>query len=198
MMILCLLLSGCGAGQETEKALRQPYQDMSGCVAEADITCGVGAEDALTFTVRCDYVPEGECTVEVLAPETIAGIKAVVDGENLSVVYEELCLNMGTLSREQVSPAACVPYLMNALRDGWLLEENEENWGEVPCVRLCLDETGAQGGKIVSALWLRQEDGVPIHGEIAVDDEIILSAEFTSFQFYDTMTNQNPTQDEAP
>ena len=40
------------------------------------------------------------------------------------------------------------------------------------------------------ALWLRQEDGTPLRGEIAVDGEIILTADFTSFSFYDTIENQ--------
>ena len=42
-------------------------------------------------------------------------------------------------------------------------------------------------GKILSTLWLRQEDGTPVRGEIAVDGETILTADFTSFSFYDTM-----------
>ena len=42
-------------------------------------------------------------------------------------------------------------------------------------------------GKILSTLWLRQDDGTPLRGEISVDGEIILTAEFTSFDFYDTI-----------
>ena len=85
---------------------------------------------------------------------------------------------------------ACLPQLMSALRDGWLLEENEEDWQETPCLRLTVDQTGEQNGKILSTLWLRQEDGTPLRGEIAVDGEIILTADFTSFFFYDTIENQ--------
>ncbi len=79
--------------------------------------------------------------------------------------------------------AFTLPRLMSALRDGWLLEENEEDWGEDACMRLTLEQTGAQGGRIVSTLWLRQEDHVPVRGEISVDEKIILQAEFTDFQF---------------
>ena len=80
-----------------------------------------------------------------------------------------------------------MPGLINALRDGWLLEENEESWNDIPCLRLCVDQTGLQNGKIVSTVWLQQEGGTPLRGEIAVDGEIILTAEFTSFAFYDTI-----------
>ena len=74
------------------------------------------------------------------------------------------------------------------LPDGWLLEENREQWGEIPCLRLSLDQSGADGGKIISTVWLRTEDGTPLRGEIAVDGENILTAEFTKFAFCDTMS----------
>ena len=42
---------------------------------------------------------------------------------------------------------ACLPELMDALREGWLLEESREDWGEVSCVRLTLDRTGPPWGQ---------------------------------------------------
>ena len=166
-----------------------PYRNMAGCVMEAEVSC---TQDGAAWeaTLRCDYVPEGETTVEVLAPETIAGVKAVLSDGEVELVYEDQCLNAGNLSSQEVSPMACLPQLMSALRDGWLLEENEEDWQETPCLRLTVDQTGEQNGKILSTLWLRQEDGTPLRGEIAVDGEIILTADFTSFSFYDTIENQ--------
>ena len=192
MMTLCLLLAACGGtGGETEGAAeaRIPYRNMAGCVMEAEVSC---TQDGAAWeaTLRCDYVPEGETTVEVLAPETIAGVKAVLSDGEVELVYEDQCLNAGNLSSQEVSPMACLPQLMSALRDGWLLEENEEDWQETPCLRLTVDQTGEQNGKILSTLWLRQEDGTPLRGEIAVDGEIILTADFTSFSFYDTIDNQ--------
>ncbi len=185
MIALCLLLTGCGGGEEAAD-LRRPYQEMTGCSMEAVVTCG--QEDLVwEGTLRCDYVPGGESTVEVLAPETIAGVRAVLTDSDWYLEYGDMSLNAGALSREAVSPAACLPRLMDALRDGWLLEENRETWGETPCVRLTVDQTGGQGGKLVSTLWLREEDGLPLRGELAVDGEIILTAEFTSFSFCDTL-----------
>ena len=190
MIALCLLLTACGGtGEESANNLRDLYHDMAGCTMEATVTCD---QEGLEWeaVLRCDYVPEGETVVEVLAPETIAGVKAVVSGSEWQLEYEGERLNTGAISREEISPALCLPRLMDALRDGWLLEENEESWNDIPCLRLCVDQTGLQDGKIVSTVWLRQEDGAPLRGEIAVDGEIILTAEFTSFAFYDTIKPQ--------
>ncbi|MBE6961464.1 MAG: hypothetical protein E7445_03310 [Ruminococcaceae bacterium] len=189
MMILCLMLTGCGsAQQETEvQTVQSKYRNMLGCVMEAEVTGGVGEEDPVAFTLRCMYDPAGESVVEVLAPETVAGIRAVVSSDTLMVVYEELCLPAGTVSRESISPAACLPWLMDALRDGWLMEESAEEVDGTPCLRLCLDETD-DGARMEATVWIREESDTPVRGEIAVDGEKILTAEFTSFQFYDTIT----------
>ncbi len=189
MITLCLLLAGCGAGQSgtEEQAAQTEYRTMTGCVMEAEVTGGMGETDAAAFTLRCEYDPVGESVVEVLAPETIAGVRAVVNSDTLTVVYEDLCLPAGTLSGENISPAACLPWLMDSLRDGWLLEKSEEEMNGVPCLRLCLDESD-DGAAMEATVWLRREDRTPVRGEIAVDGEKILTAEFTSFQFCDTMT----------
>ena len=190
MMTLCLLLTACGTGEQAGAAGAQAlYQSMEGCTMEAEVFC---TQDGAVWeaTLRCDYVPEGETTVEILAPESIAGVKAVLSGGEVALEYEDQCLNAGTVSSQDISPMACLPQLMSALREGWLLEENREEWQETPCLRLTVDQTGTQDGKIYSTLWLRQEDSTPLRGEIAVDGEIILTADFTSFSFYDTMENQ--------
>ena len=192
MMALLLLLAACGGGEgELETVdLRDQYHDMTGCSMEAVVSCdqeGLAWEAGL----RCEYVPGGECVVEVLSPEIIAGVKAVINEPDWRLEYQGESLNAGTLGgEEEISPAACLPRLMNALRDGWLLEENQEEWNGVPCLRLTVDQSGVRDGKILSTLWLRQEGGTPVRGEIAVDGEIILTADFTSFAFYDTMAEE--------
>ncbi len=183
MIALCLLLTGCGGAEETVD-LRQRYHDMAGCTMEASVACD---QDGLLWEadLRCEYVPGGESTVEVLSPERICGVKAVLDDAQWRLEYQGDCLDAGPVSG--ISPALCLPRLMSALRDGWLLEEGQETWNGVDCVRLTVDQSGLQDGKIVSTVWLRQEDGTPLRGEIQVEGENILTAEFTSFTFYDTI-----------
>ena len=190
MIALCLLLAGCGGTEETKVAnVRDRYHDMAGCSMTAVVSCAQ-EDQRWEATLQCEYIPDGESTVEVLEPETIAGVRAKLSDTDWSLEYEGNVLNIGPLSDEEISPVASLPRLMNALRDGWLLEENQEKWGEVPCLRITVDQSGVQDGKILSTLWLRQDDGTPLRGEISVDGEIILTAEFTSFAFYDTIEPQ--------
>lgn len=187
MMALCLLLMGCGAGEESAaEALRQPYREMTGCAMTAEVR--LSGEDGTVgdFTLRCEYDPEGVTTVEVLAPETAAGVIVEIDGEDLTLRYRDLVLGAGTVSSEKLSPMECLPELMAAAREGWLLSESRETVGEEPCLRLELDRTGREGGKLVSTLYLREGDVVPVYGEIAVEGDVVLKAAFTDFTFGET------------
>ena len=123
-MTVLILLAGCGGtggtGQAAETAdMRQPYHDMSGCRMEAAVSC---EQEGLLWEaeLQCDYVPGGESTVEVLSPETIAGVRAVISDTDWRLEYEGDCLDIGDLSSQEISPAACLPRLMSALRDGAL------------------------------------------------------------------------------
>ena len=129
MITLLLLLFACAAGQgdgeSITASLRDRYHDMTGCTMEAIVSCD---QEGLAWEaeLHCEYVPGGESVIEVLSPESIAGVRAVLDEPDWRLEYEGDSLNAGTLSDEEISPAVCLPRLMNALRDGWLLEENEE------------------------------------------------------------------------
>lgn len=190
MIALCLLTAGCGGASSTEaaEAAREPFRTSNGCTMEAEVTCSNNDKE-IRFTLKCTEDAEETATVEVLAPETVAGVKATVSGDALTLTYDDACLNAGTLSDEELSPAVCLPRLLSALRSGWLLEQNREKLDGTPCLRLSLDQTGKDGNKIVSTVWLREDDNTPLLGEIAVENEIILRAEFTSFSFGDILKN---------
>ena len=191
MIALCLLLCGCGK-QTAEPAadLRSVYQEMSGCEMTAEVTCEQSGLEWVA-TLQCHYAPEGESTVEVTEPLELAGVRAVLREADWSLEYSDLCLNIGPLSAEQISPATVPVRMLNALREGWLLEENTEERQDIPCVRLALEQTGSGGGDIVTTIWLRRADGTPFLGEIAVEGETILTVRFTKFGFCDTITDNS-------
>lgn len=132
MIALCLLLCGCGK-QTAEPAadLRSVYQEMSGCEMTAEVTCEQ-SELEWSATLHGTYVPGGESTVEVLEPLELAGVRAVIREEGWTLEYGDLCLDAGTLTEEAVSPATALARIMYALREGWLLEQNNESREGVP------------------------------------------------------------------
>ena len=88
-------------------------------------------------------------------------------------------------------PATALARIVYALREGWLLEQNDESRVQGTPSRLALDQTGASDTDIETTVWLRQADGTPFLGEIAVDGETILTVRFTAFGFCDTITDNS-------
>ena len=55
-----------------------------------------------TASVGCTYKADGGAEIEVLSPERIADVRAILGGETLTLEYEDLCLDAGMLSREKI------------------------------------------------------------------------------------------------
>ena len=156
MMTLCLSLTGCGGEtaekQETEE-LQMKFQNLSAATVEAELTCHYG-DEVRTYTLRCSYTPE-ESTVEVLAPEDLAGISATLTGEALTLQY-----------------------------DG-ILETGREALGETECLRVTFEMTSSDGGKQYTAVWF-DENGIPLQGEITLEETVVYTAVLTQFTAEET------------
>ena len=181
MISLGLLLSACGKnGTDTAQRLQEHYGTVQAVhmTAQLDFTY----RDQLRSYTLCCSGGQGKYKVEILAPEHLAGIQAVFDGEEQSLVFEDFCLDAGAVSREKLSPAAVLPRMLEALETGYVFESCREKRNGAECCYVGIDTTG-ELGKIVYAVWLSEENFAPVYVEVWVDDENIFSAEFTEFEF---------------
>ena len=186
MMTLCLSLTGCGGEtaekQETEE-LQMKFQNLSAATVEAELTCHYG-DEVRTYTLRCSYTPE-ESTVEVLAPENLAGISATLTGEALTLQYDGILLDAGTYSGTEISPMWAVPSTLRAMGQGYPLETGREALGETECLRVTFEMTSSDGGKQYTAVWF-DENGIPLQGEITLEETVVYPAVLTQFTAEET------------
>ena len=186
MMTLCLSLAGCGGEtaekQETEE-LQMKFQNLSAATVEAELTCHYG-DEVRTYTLRCSYTPE-ESTVEVLAPEDLAGISATLTGEALTLQYDGILLDAGTYSGTEISPMWAVPSVLRAMGQGYPLETGRGALGETECLRVTFEMTSSDGGKQYTAVWF-DENGIPLQGEITLEETVVYTAVLTQFTAEET------------
>ena len=177
--MLMLLLTACGGGAEKDAAaaLQQEYAAVAEATLEADVTCHYEGEER-TYTLLCAYTPE-RSTVTVLAPENLTGISATLEGEELTLSYEDISLDAGSYSAAAVSPVAALPKLMAAAAGGYLTEQSEETVGERPCLRLAFDLSEDQ--ETLYTTWFDQETLLPLQSEISVDGAVVFEVAWRSF-----------------
>ena len=173
-----LLLTACGERVQTAENIQSQYAKLQTADMTAEVTCHLG-EESRRYELRCTVSPDGASTT-VTAPEELAGISATVTPDGLSVTYDGTALAAGELS--DVCPANCLPYLLRAVADGYLLEQSTEEISGVPCYRLALDTTAKSGEKVLCTVWIDEDTLIPRYAELAQDDTVCLSAELTAFQ----------------
>lgn len=140
-LLLCAALCGCG-GAAAGNAVQDQYRTVRTARLEAEVTSHTET-DSRTFTLLCSYDAAGDAVTTVTQPHELAGLTAVASGEDLTLACEGLQLPVGASS--DICPANCLPYLLRALANGYVLEQGAETLEDAPCLRLTLDTTGASG-----------------------------------------------------
>ena len=171
---LALLLAGCGEKtQKSAEDLQARYAQMQGY--EAIVETAVPREDeTLHYTLSLEH-SNGETRAAVLAPEELTGVGAVLEGDKLTLTFDDLVLDVGTLS-PRVSALSCVPLVL-------------QNFPKVYLDTLRADFSLTLSGETLAcSLWL-DASGAPVYAEIAENDKIIAAAEFTNFIFGDILSS---------
>lgn len=176
-LLLCAVLCGCGGG-ETGNAVQEQYSTLETARLEAEVTSHTSA-DSRTFTLLCSYDADGDTVTTVTAPGELAGLTAVVSGTDMTLSSEGLQLPAG--ASLDICPANCLPYLLRALADGYVLEQSSEALDDTPCLRLALDTTAPGGSKVLCAVWLDAEGLFPRYAEFSQNEQVVLTVKLLAF-----------------
>ena len=187
---LALLLSGCGAkGYDRTAQLQELYGVLQGYTAEIKVDIPRETE-TLHFALSLEKDGE-KIEAQVLAPDALKGITARMDDESLSLVYDGVMLDAGTLC-PRVSALTCVPLLLRSFPESYVTEQSTERFGEQDALRMCF-ETDCAGEKLGCVVYFSEENA-PLYAEIAENGKIILFAEFTDFTFGDILPSDAQEQ----
>ena len=110
---------------------------------------------------------------------------AVLEGDKLTLTFDDLVLDVGTLS-PRVSALSCVPLVLQNFPKVYLDSSGAETLGDVDTLRADFSLT-LSGETFACSLWLGAS-GAPVYAEIAENDKIIAAAEFTNFIFGDILS----------
>ena len=178
--MLILLLTACGAGEETNETaqLQQQYAAVESATMEAEIVCHYD-DEIRKYTLLCAYTPE-RSTVTVLSPENLSGISAQVENGTLTLSYDDISLDAGTYSAAAVSPVVALPKLMEAAAWGYPTEQSEEMLGERTCIRMACDLSDAPG--TLYTTWFDAQSLLPLRSEITVDGALLFEVTWSRFE----------------
>ncbi len=178
LMILALLLGGCGE----EKALERDFQEARsrwqaaenlGFTAEI---CAELGEGVFNCSLRCTH-GGGETVVEILSPEGIAGIKARLSEGETRLEYDGIILALGDPMVGESSPLAAMPLIISALLEGhvnyiWTETEDERS---LAAAEVYVDENTSL------SLWFQRENFALTHAELVSGGRAVVKCQITDF-----------------
>ncbi|MBQ0038373.1 MAG: hypothetical protein KBS74_06865 [Clostridiales bacterium] len=178
VLLLCCLLCGCGSREAEVQNIQQQYSRIQSAKMGAEITCHLEQENR-SFTVECTYDKERGSTTAVVEPKELAEISATVrPDEALTVNYDGASLAAGEMT--DLAPANCLPWLLRAAVEGYVLDYGEEIIEGASCLRVALDTTG-ENGKVLCTAWFDRQTLTPCYIEFSRDDRVVLTARMLSF-----------------
>ena len=177
-LMITLLLSGCRGGAPERKLdeMRRALAAAEEAAVTADVNAFLG-DERFSCTLMCRADAE-RVTVEVTAPETIAGIRAVIGADGTAIEYEDISLGIGGAGTD-AAPVTALPLLIDALRHGSVMRTwSEREDGRETIVReyYLTDEASL-------AIWLDAETLWPLHAEFRQGGEVAIRCEITQFTY---------------
>ena len=166
-----LLLGGCANKNE---ARFRAFSEELRARSELALTAEVRAEyddRSCRFTLRCTEDEDG-CTVEVIEPELIRGVKAHMSADGTKLLYDSVSVDTGDDGGTGLSPMGALPLLTRSLRDGALDSAWKEDGN---CAVRLVPEDG------IGVTVLFDEEMRPVHAEIDRRGKTVLFLDVTEF-----------------
>ena len=114
-----LLLGGCANKNEARfRAFSEELRARSELVLTAEVRAEYD-DRSCRFTLRCTEDEDG-CTVEVIEPELIRGVRARMSADGTQLVYDSVSVDTGDDGGTSLSPMGALPLLLRSLRGGAL------------------------------------------------------------------------------
>ena len=177
-LMISLLLTGCGdSAREREiDGMRKTLAAAEEIAVTADITANLGSE-RFSCTLRCTQTAK-QTAVELTAPETVAGIRAVVGGDGMQLEYAGLSLGVGGWTPD-AAPVTALPLLLTALQSGSTLR----CWTEWEEERTLFVREYYVTDDAAMTVWYDASTLLPAHAELRRGGETVLRCEILDFTY---------------
>lgn len=180
LMISLALLAGCGnTAKQDEERVEQFRQQLSQALVitvTAEIRADYG-DTVAEFVVACTAQGD-EISIEIVQPEMVAGVKARLTGEDARLEYEDIILDAGVVTSDDMSPVSALPSIIASLKEGYL----KATWRESEGDDLYLVAQMTVSDSVMQAMWFSYPDMIPKYCEIRSGEHVTVYCAFTDWK----------------
>lgn len=177
MLIMLIMLSGCGQEKLTPEQLRMQYQDTYASARFRVRTYG---------GFSCEYMlemKEGEqgFSVTLLEPSSVAGLRAEVAPDGSSICYEDVTLDALLPEPGGYAPADVMPLIVKQLREAMPASAGWVQTTEGSRLQLEYQTDYADGTSGSKQILLNPETLAPERAELYLNGALMLTVETEDF-----------------
>lgn len=177
LMTALFLLVGCSQSAQLEEDFiiwKTAFLEQTERSITADIVSTIDDRHS-EHTLSYHRTPEEE-TIQVLAPELIAEVKAHMEDEEARLSFDGVMLETGGGIGQKLSPLTALPVFMDFLTEGHV----EGVWTEKSDeTELCVTELELPDSSKMT-LWQNKIDKSPLCAAIRADNSVEIKITFTS------------------
>ena len=174
--VICVLLVLCGCGaaspMETAEEIKTELGGYSALTLTANITASY-ENCVYDFKIKCAK-EAGELEIEILKPESLAGITARLEEDGFTLSYDGVEMSTGKLTEEGLSPAGALPVLIEQWTEGYASGAVYETRGDREALALDTNITDT----VKQRTWFDRETHLPIYSEISENGVVVVTCEF--------------------
>lgn len=175
-LILCGL-AGCSGEEVDPKAIAQYYAGLEGVTIEAEITVNSGA--LAEYDILFTRTAEGD-RVEILRPESLAGIRATILPDKAAIEYDGMALETMLPGISGFVPADAVTGMLDDLAKGVPEYYGKEELEGYPAVVLSYIRE-LEGTTARKLIWVERETGRPLRAEFYLDELMVMEVGVKNF-----------------
>ena len=171
-----MFLCGCSSQNRAMNAALELRTKLleQGCRFSAQIEAHLD-DGTAEFTLDCICAPDGNVTLEVTEPDSIAGITATVEPGARRARFDDVGLDFGLLANGQLAPMAIPQLLYGAWTREYIREAGTDE-DRFTAIYL----SGWDDRELTVEQWLNA-DGLPIHADLWFGAKNAASVQISNF-----------------
>ena len=180
LLVALILTGGCTSDKNSVSAdeliISEYYKSIDKMGIQAYISA-VFPDRIAEFRLKYDYLKNGEGSITVLSPESVAGVKVSVLNGKTELKFDGATLETGELSQNGISPLNALPGLFNQWVSGIATQVDESKLGQTDAL-LIIHSAEASGQEIEYRTWFNKKNYNPVYAEIYADGNRIIRCEY--------------------
>lgn len=176
IMLIVLVLSSCQGSKNSGEELALDIRTSLIEAEKLEITTNVRAdygERVYDFTFKYSGNAD-KGAIEIMAPESIAGLKAEVSVSGGTLNYDGAVLDTGAVTKDGLSPAEAIPVLVSQWQSGYISGCNYEKLGDTETLAVTTDITET----VKQRTWFDVKSHLPLRAELSDNGKMVIACQF--------------------